>query len=146
MPDTRRTNLTTGILAALALLDLSLTIWAFGFPDLWFSFFHASPRVDPQALLYRCGANWLAFTIIQALALFKWRRQPWWLLLVAGCRLGDSLTDITCLLLSQKATLYAWLAFPAAGIGNLLLGTLLIRLFQLTVKEGEKKGRGVRDE
>ena len=57
------------ILGSLTLLDLILTVWAFVYPETWYLFFHASPYVDPQALLYRCGANWLAFAIIQLLAL-----------------------------------------------------------------------------
>lgn len=125
----------SGVLLSLCLLDLGLTVWAFAFPDFWFAFFHAAPRVDPQGLLYRCGANWLAFAVLQGLAWRRWPRQLWWLPLIAGCRLGDCLTDITCLLSCQKATLMAWIAFPAAGLGNLLAGILLVQAYQrLAVK------------
>jgi hypothetical protein len=118
------------ILLFLVILDLFLTIWAFFYPELWFSFFHGSPYIDPQALLYRCGANWLAFFIIQAAAYLYWQKNPWLLVLVAGCRLGDSLTDITCLVFSAEHTLMAMIGFPLAGFGNLLAGLVLIWFFK----------------
>jgi hypothetical protein len=118
------------ILLFLIILDFILSIWGFFYPDYWFYFFHDSTYIDPQRLLYRCAANWLAFFIIQSIVYFKWQKYPWLLIMVAGCRLGDSLTDITCLLFSEKQTIMAFIAFPAAGIGNLIIGIILIKIFQ----------------
>ncbi len=117
------------LLALLVVFDLVLTLWAFLLPDLWFAVFHGSPRVDPQALLQRCGANWAAFCTIQVLALLRWRRERWWLSVVAGCRLGDCLTDITCLAFCDRITAFGAVAFPAAGIGNVLVGVWLLRAY-----------------
>ena len=61
--------------------------------------------------------------------------RSWWLLVVAGCRLGDSLTDITCLLMCEKYTTMALLAFPMAGLGNLLIGVTLIQFYRSLEKE-----------
>ncbi len=51
---------------------------------------------------------------------FRLRRQ-------AGCRLGDCLTDLTCLAFCDRITAFGALAFPAAGIGNVLVGVWLLR-------------------
>jgi hypothetical protein len=115
------------ILWSLVALDAGLAFWAFAAPGFWFRFFHGADRVDPQALLYRCGANWTAFLVLQLIAALRWRKERWWLFVVAGCRLGDCLTDITCLALAASTTIFAWIAFPVAGIGNLVGGVLLIR-------------------
>ncbi len=118
------------LLASLVALDAALSAWGFFFPSLWYAAFHGSPYVDPQGLLRRCAANWLAFFVLQAIALLRWRRDPMWLALVAGCRLGDALTDVTCLAFAARTTLFARLAFPAAGVGNLVAGVLLVRAFR----------------
>jgi hypothetical protein len=114
------------ILGSLIALDLVLSVWGFFLPRLWYSFFHGAPYIDPQALLYRCAANWLAFLVLQVIALVRWRKDPMWLAIVAGCRLGDALTDVTCLALANSTTVFAWIAFPLAGIGNLLVGVSLL--------------------
>ena len=73
------------VLVGLVLLDLVLTVAAGFFPALWFRVFHGAPYIDPQGLLRRCIAgNWLAFLVLQALALRRWRREPWWLVLLRG--------------------------------------------------------------
>ena len=119
--------LTRAVLLSLVALDAILATWGFGFPALWFRFFHGSDYVDPQGLLRRCAANWLAFALLQAAALWRWRRDPRWLTLVAGMRLGDALTDVTCLAFSARATAAAWILFPIAGLGNVAIGVWLFR-------------------
>jgi hypothetical protein len=118
------------ILASLVGLDLVLTLWGFFAPRLWYAFFHGADYVDPEGLLRRCAANWLAFFILQVIALARWRRSPMWLAVVAGCRLGDALTDVTCLAFAAHSTIFARIAFPAAGIGNLVAGVVLLRAYR----------------
>lgn len=118
------------ILISLIIVDLILTIWGFFFPEFWYSFFHKSEYIDPQGLLRRCAANWFAFFIIQFLAFLYWQKNNWWLLLVAGCRLGDTLTDITCLIFCSKITIFGLIAFPFAGLANLIIGISLILLYE----------------
>lgn len=124
----RRAAVIDSTLGSLAALDLVLSVWGFAFPEAWYAFFHGAAYVDPQGLLPRCAANWLAFFLIQAVALGRWRRTPGLLLVVAGCRLGDMLTDITCLVFASNVTVFGAIAFPIAGLGNVALGTALIRL------------------
>jgi hypothetical protein len=117
----------SAVLGALVLTDLVLTVWGFAFPHAWFRVFHDADAVDPQGLLRRCAANWLAFLVLQVAALVRWRREPWWLFVVAGARLGDALTDVACLTFCAHATPWAWVAFSAAGVGNLVFGAWLLR-------------------
>jgi hypothetical protein len=124
------------ILVGLVVLDLALAIWGFVFPDTWFSFFHGSSRIDPRALLFRCAANWTGFVVIQVIALARWRVRPVWIAVVAGCRLGDVLTDVTCLVFSESHTVFAWIAFPLAGLGNVVLGVFLLRAFDRITQPG----------
>lgn len=70
---------------------------------------------------------------MQSIALARWRRDPMWLAVVAGCRLGDALTDVTCLAFASGRTIFAWLAFPAAGIFNVVVGVYLIKAYRRSV-------------
>jgi hypothetical protein len=117
------------VLAGLVALDATLATWGAFFPGAWFRLFHGAAYVDPQGLLRRCAANWLAFSVLQSVAAASWRKSPWWLMLIAGCRLGDALTDVTCLMVCQSATVMAWVAFPVAGAGNVAVGVWLARTF-----------------
>lgn len=117
------------ILLNLILLDLVVSITGFFFPDLWNSFFHGILYPDDQALLKRCAANWFAFFVLQTIAIFKWEKAIWWLILIAGCRLGDCLTDITCMAFSASITSYGIIAFTVAGLGNLIIGIYFIQRY-----------------
>ena len=59
----------TALLGFLVAFDVTLTTWAFGFPELWFTVFHGTAYDDPQGFLRRCGANWAAFAVFNALGL-----------------------------------------------------------------------------
>jgi hypothetical protein len=120
-------NQVRAVLGGLVALDLGLAVWGFGFPDLWFRFFHGAERVDPQALLPRAAASWLAFSVLQLVALLRWERDRRWLAAIAGVRLADALTDVTCLAFAATTTPAAWVLFPIAGAGNLALGAWLWR-------------------
>ena len=125
----RTTNI---ILVSLVALDLTLASWGFFAPDLWYLVFHGASYVDPQALLPRCAAHWTAFFLIQLLALVRWQKgELWWLLLVAGSRFADCLTDITCAVFCDSLTLFGLIAFPVAGITNVVVGAVLVRLHHL---------------
>lgn len=131
-----RTKFITATLVSLVVLDLILTLWGFFLPELWFSFFHNAPHVDPQGLLKRCAGNWLAFFLIQSVALVRWKNFPWLLAMVAGARLGDALTDLTCLTFSSSISIFGIIAFPIAGIGNMVIGLYLIREF-IAIQSGK---------
>lgn len=69
-------------------------------PDLWFKILHHSmpATVLEVALLRRSAGQWAAFALAQAIALWRWRREPEWLAVAAGVRLSDLFTDISYVL------------------------------------------------
>src|SRR5690554_4816421 len=81
------------LLIGLVILDIVLFIFCFFFPDLWFKLFHDLPYMDPAGLLRRTGGVWVAFTLLQLIALFRWQKEPYWLVLVAGVRLTELFSD-----------------------------------------------------
>ncbi len=119
-----------GVLGALVLLDVVLSLWAFVFPDLWFELFHGVPYDDPQGLLPRMGANWTAFALFQVIALFRWHKDRWWLAVVAGIRLSDIFTDWTYLACCADITWFGAFSLAVASPLNLIVGLWLLRIFR----------------
>ncbi len=115
-------------LAFLVALDVTLAVWGFCFPRLWFSLFHGAAYVDPQAYLPRAAGNWSAFAILQALSLSRWKKAPHWLAVVAGVRLSDVFTDLSCMIFCQSLSPAGLLLLSAAGLGNLFFGLYFLVL------------------
>jgi hypothetical protein len=118
------------LLVFLVILDVVLAGTALLFPATWFRLFHAAPYVDPQALLARTGAVWAAFTLLQLLALLRWRKQPHWLVLIAGVRLTELFSDWTYLLLCSSITWPGRLGFLVSPPANLLFAWILLRAWK----------------
>lgn len=127
------------LVAALALVDFSLAAVAFVAPDLWLGFFHdpsllerglfdAETAADPYGLLARSAGGWLAFGLVQLFVWFRWRGRPELLLLVAGVRLGDALTDAAYVLAADPLTPWGGVALALAGPANIVLGVYLYRV------------------
>ncbi len=131
-------NRVTALLTALVIFDFILTTVAFFFPQLWFDVFHGVAYVDPQGFLRRCGANWAAFLLFQAIALWRWRREPDWLAVVAGVRLSDIFTDMMYANVAQDVTWFARLSLPGMGLVNLAMGVWFLRQYRLLVAEKVK--------
>jgi hypothetical protein len=119
------------VLGFLVAFDVTLVVWAFLFPDLWFKAFHGIGYDDPQGFLRRCGANWAAFALCQAIAFVRWRADPMWLAVVAGVRLSDIFTDLTYSLVARDTTWFAKATLPPMSLVNLLLGLYLIRAYRV---------------
>ena len=122
------------LLIILILLDLFYIIIIFPHPELWYRFIHGAPYVDPEGILRRTAAVWTSFALFQIIALFKWRRAPHWLMLVAGIRFTEIFADWTYLYFAQHIT---WIGraglFLAAPI-NLLSGLFFFRAYHLLRK------------
>jgi hypothetical protein len=127
VPSTKRVSF---ILGFLVIFDAILSTWAFAFPELWLRFWHDADFSDPQGFLRRCGANWVGFFVLQVIAFKRWQREPMWLAVVAGCRLGDAITDVTTLVFAQHSSVFAWVLFPMGGAGNVVVGVYLISAFR----------------
>jgi hypothetical protein len=117
-------------LVGLIVLDVVLTIWAFFFPRDWFFVFHGVLAIDPEGLLRRCGATWAAFTLFQTIALFRWRREPHWLAVVAGLRLSEIFTDWTYLAFAGDVTIFARITLFITSPANLFLGLYFLKSYK----------------
>ncbi len=110
--------------------DLVLSVWAWFFPGLWFTVFHGVPYDDPQGFLRRCAANWTAFLLFQIVAYFKWKKAPYWLVLVAGVRLSDIFTDWTYLLFCADITIHGGIMLFLASPMNMVFGAYLLYAYK----------------
>lgn len=130
--------LTNLLLVFLVLLDLVLSAVCLFFPEVWFRLFHGAPYIDPQGLLRRVGAVWAAFTLFQLIALLRWRRQPYWLPLVAGIRLTEVFSDWVYLWAAESITWFGFAGLLAAPPANVLFAWLLIRAYRQQTLGGSR--------
>lgn len=114
------------LLGFLVVLDIVLSTTCLFFPERWFQIFHNAPYIDPQGLLKRTGAVWVAFTLLQLVAFLRWEKAPWWLVLIAGVRLTELFSDWTYMSVAQSMTTMGKLGLFIAPPGNLVFGWFLI--------------------
>jgi hypothetical protein len=124
------------LLIYLVLLDAILSTTALFFPETWFKVFHDAPYVDPQGLCRRTGAVWVAFTLLQIIALFRWQKEPWWLVLIAGIRLTELFSDWTYIYVSQSLTAFGFFGLFISPPGNLAIGCFLVWVYLKTAQGG----------
>jgi hypothetical protein len=124
------------LLIFLIILDAVLCTLALLFPNAWFKIFHDQPYIDPQGLLRRTGAVWVAFTLLQVVALVQWQEQYYWLVLIAGVRLTELFSDWTYLYFAQKTTWSGRVSLFLAPPANLAIGWFLIESFLRLTKAG----------
>ena len=117
-------------LIGLILLDVALSTLALFFPGFWFHNFHDLPYVDPAGLLRRTGMVWVAFTLLQGLALWRWRRESWWLVLIAGVRFTELFSDWMTIYIAQQMTLRGTIELAISPPANLLFGLVLIATYR----------------
>jgi hypothetical protein len=108
--------------------DTLLVVMAWLAPGLWFHVFHGtSPGGLEVAFLRRSAGQWAAFALAQALALWWWRRQPLWLVVVAAVRFSDLFTDISYVVSAPSLTGTGWaLLLPPPALN--LLGVVILML------------------
>jgi hypothetical protein len=97
--------------------------------------FHGAPYIDPQALLRRTGAVWVAFTLLQLIALIRWQKDPWWLVLVAGVRLTELFSDWTYLYMAQSVTPQGRVGLFIAPPSNLVMGWFFVSAYLKIMKD-----------
>jgi hypothetical protein len=118
------------LLGFLVLLDAVLSTTAIVFPDTWMQLMHGLPYDDPAGLLRRTGAVWIAFTLVQAVALVRWRDRPYWLTIVAGVRLTELFSDWATIFAAQKVTLLAKVGLAISPPSNLIYAVILISTYK----------------
>jgi len=108
--------------------DTSLFLMAWLSPDTWFRVFHgAAPSGLEIALLRRAAGQWLAFALAQGLALRYWKKNPIWLVLVAGVRFSDLFTDISYVLAAPSLTTLGWVCLLPPPLLNLIGVVIILR-------------------
>ncbi|MDD5657439.1 MAG: hypothetical protein PHF00_09330 [Elusimicrobia bacterium] len=128
------------VLAGLVALDVLLALWAFFAPRYWFHVFHGMAYFDPGGFLRRCGANWAAFALFQAIAWARWRSNPSWLAVVAGIRLSDIFTDWTYLAFCSRITVFGAISLAAVSPMNMILGWRLLRAHERRRRNSSGEG------
>jgi hypothetical protein len=100
-------------------------------PDVWFHLFHnAAPASLDVAFLRRSGGQWAAFALAQAIALWRWRKQPVWLVIVAGVRFSDLFTDVSYILSVPSLTPLGWWALLPPPFLNFIGVVIMLRGYQ----------------
>jgi len=122
----------------LVILDLVLCVTCLLYPDKWFMTFHGVPygNLDVEGLLRRTGAVWVAFTLLQLIALFCWRKSPWWLPLIAGVRLTELFSDWTYIYVAHTLTPMGKAMLFIAPPGNLVFGIFLVWVYKKIMAGG----------
>lgn len=132
-----RRTIVSALLLGFAVWDLVLFGLAVIFPDQWFLRIHGVPRVDPQALLARTGLVWLAFAAFHAVAFFRWKQGPHWLVIVGGMRLAELFADLGYLLLAQDVTPAGRMALALAAPSNVLFAVFFIQTYLEIAQNGD---------
>lgn len=111
--------------------DTLLVVMAWLAPDLWFRVFHASaPQGLEVAFLHRSAGQWAAFALAQAIALWRWRRDPLWLVVAAGVRFSDLFTDLAYVVSAPTLTKFGWaLLLPPPAL-NFVGVVILLRAYR----------------
>lgn len=128
------------MLGVLIAVDLIFAIMAFVSPQLWFKIFHSIPYVTAHGFLKRCGADWLAFAVLQTFAFFRWEKRPYWLAIVAGVRFSNIFTDWTYLWFAPGISMFGRLSLFLVSPFNLMLGFYFLwryRIFTASTGRGE---------
>ena len=108
--------------------DSALFMMSWMAPDIWFQLFHsASPASLDVAFLRRSAGQWVAFALAQAIALWRWQRQPIWLAIVAGVRFSDLFTDISYILAVPTLTALGWIVLTPPPFLNLFGVLIMLR-------------------
>ena len=126
------------LLVFLVILDLVLSTTCLVFPDKWYMTFHGVhyDNLDVEGLLKRTGALWVAFTLLQLIALIRWKKAPWWLVLIAGVRLTELFSDWTYLYVAHTMTTIGKMGLFIAPPGNLVFGIFLIWAYKKIMRCG----------
>ena len=136
-----RGRLVDVILVSLVVFDLLVAVGAFLLPQLWYRILHDADYVDPQGLLRRTGAIWVAFTVVQLMALPRWRRAAHWLVLVTGIRLSEMFADWTYLVFAQSVTAFGIVALLVTLPANLAICWFLFATWRKAVGDAEPPAR-----
>ena len=108
--------------------DTVLFVMTWLAPDIWFRVLHAAAPAGLEiAFLRRTGGQWAAFALAQAIALWRWRKDPVWLAVAAGVRFSDLFTDLLYVLDVRSLTTLGWALLLPPPVLN-LVGVVIMLL------------------
>lgn len=100
--------------------DTVIFVLAWVNPDIWFRLFHnGAPSGLENALLRRSAGQWAAFALAQAIALWRWKKDPAWLAVSAGVRFSDLFTDVSYIIAVPSLTTLGWILLVPPPFLNL---------------------------
>lgn len=109
--------------------DTGLFLMAWLVPHVWFRLFHgAAPSGGLDiALLRRAAGQWAAFALAQGITLWRWKKNPVWLVIVSGVRFSDLFTDISYILAVPSLTTFGWACLLPPPLLNLAGVVIMLR-------------------
>ncbi len=111
--------------------DTCLFVMAWVAPEHWFRVFHATvPAGLEAAFLRRSAGQWAAFALAQAITLWRWKKDPIWLVITAGVRFSDLFTDISYVLAVPSLTTLGWVFLLPPPALNLIGVVIMLRGYQ----------------
>jgi len=122
------------LLISLLLLDLALSSICLVSPSLWAKLIHGADFPDTLGLIRRLGGGWAAFFLIQGIALWKWPKDPAWLLIVVGIRWSELFADWFYFSYSPQLTWIGKIGLLASPPVNLLAGLFLLRAYRKAIR------------
>jgi len=119
--------------------DTLLFVMAWVAPDIWFRVFHATvPAGLETAFLRRSAGQWAAFALAQAITLWRWKKDPVWLVITAGVRFSDLFTDISYVLAVPSLTTLGWIFLLPPPLLN-LVGVVIMLLGYQQLRSGVER-------
>jgi hypothetical protein len=119
---------------AALLEDTCLFLIAWLQPDAWFHYLHGvAPLGLDIAFLRRSAGQWAAFALAQGIALWCWKKEPAWLVIVAGVRFSDLFTDISYVVAVPSLTILGWVCLLPPPLLNLIGVVIMLRGYKASV-------------
>jgi hypothetical protein len=120
--------------------DTSLFLIAWLLPDVWFRYLHGVAPVGLDiAFLRRSAGQWAAFALAQGITLRCWKKEPVWLVIVAGVRFSDLFTDISYVLAVPSLTTLGWVCLLPPPLLNLIGVVIMLRGYKVIVGRGASR-------
>jgi hypothetical protein len=111
--------------------DTLLFVMAWVAPDFWFRVFHAAlPAGLDVAWLRRSAGQWAAFSLVQGITLWRWKKEPLWLVATAVARFTDLFTDISYVVSAPTLTHLGWMFLLPPPVLNFIGIVIMLRGYQ----------------
>jgi len=129
------------MLILLIVMDLVLSAAALFFPGLWWKIFSDRPHVEPQGLQRGFGALWAGLLLLQVLAYLRWKRELWWLPLIAGVHFTEMFVNWVLLAVGEQLTWIAWISYGLTPPATVFFSFFLLNRYQKIVAAQESSGQ-----